>query len=166
MNLTLYEIAETYRHALTALEDMDLSPETVTDTLDGLAGDLQVTATNIAKFVKNLEGLAAQIKEEETHMAHRRKRLDERAQAIREYIKGCMETAGITKIDCPFFQLSIKKNPPAVEIINENLVPSDLMRVPPPPAPVPDLKQISQMLKVDGACAYARLVQATRLEIK
>lgn len=37
----LYEIAADYRADLAALADLDLDPQTVADTLEGMQGDLQ-----------------------------------------------------------------------------------------------------------------------------
>lgn len=166
MNLTLHEISDTYKHALESLNDDELPAEAVRDTLEGLTGDLTVKATNVAKFVQNLEGLADQIKLAEQAMAHRRKVLENRAESIRAYIKDCMETAGMTKIECPFFKLSIKKNPQAVEIINEFDIPGEYKRFIPPPPPVPDKKLIAAAIDEGKEVPGARVIQRTRLEIK
>lgn len=166
MNLALYKIAESFQ-ALECLDDPDMPPEAVNDTLDSLRGDLTVKATNVAMYARNLEALAAQIKLAEQTMAHRRKMLENRAESIREYIKRCMETASIQKIDCPHFSLAIKKNPPAVEITDEESIPAIYMRdPPPPPPPAPDKKLIGDALKTGQAVPGARLIQGTRLDIK
>lgn len=166
MNMTLYEISNTYREAAEKLVDMELPPEAIKDTLDGLGGELQVKATNVAMCVKNLEGLAAQIKEAESQMAHRRNVLENRAESIREYIKTCMESAGITEISCPYFTLKPKKNPPAVEILDEQLIPKDFMKQPEPPPPSPDKKALLEHMKAGNSVDGARLIQRTRLDIR
>ena len=164
MNLTLYNIAETYRKALDELSDMDLPVEVVQNTLEGLEGDLSTKATNVAMFTRNLESLAAQIKEAEQAMAHRRKVIENRVENIKDYIKSCMETAGIQKIECPYFALSIKKNPPQVEITGELLW--AYIRLPPPPEAEPNKKLIAETIKSGKEVSGARLIQTTRLEIK
>lgn len=166
MDMTLYEIAGTYRQALEKLVDEELPADAVTDTLDGLRGDLNDVATNVAMIVQCMESLADQIELAQIQMDRRRKNLETRAQAIRDYIKGCMETAGVTQIECPYFRLRIHKNPPAVEIEDESLIPLALQVVPDPPAPRPDKKQIAEVITGGGTVPGARLIQRTRLVIK
>ena len=165
-DLTLYQISNDYREAVEKLSDMDLPPEAVNDTLEGLKGDLTTKATNVAMFTLNLDSLAEQIRQAELTMAHRRKVLENRAEAVRNYIKTCMESAGISKIECPLFKMSIKKNPPSVEIYDESQIPQDLMRSPPPPPKVPDKKLIAERLSKGEVVGGTRLMNKTRLEIK
>lgn len=166
MDLTLYDISNDYRDAVEKLGDLDLPPEVIADTLEGLRGDLTTKATNVAKFAQNLETLAQQIKDAEAKMAHRRKVLENRAASIRAYIKHCMESAGVSKIECPYFKLSIKKNPPSVVIDNAEEIPETFIRTPPPPPPEIDKKAISEALKAGQTIPGAHLDQTTRLEIK
>lgn len=165
-NLALYQIADTYRQALDQLADMDLPPEAVENTLEGLQGDLQVKATNVAMFARNLEALAAEIKLAEQAMSHRRKVLENRVSSIKEYIKTNMEKASITAIECPYFKLSIKKSPPSVEIVDEAAIPAVYKKQPEPPPPVIDKKMIAEVIKGGATVDGARLGQGTRLEIK
>lgn len=165
-SLTLYDISNDYREAVEKLGDLELPPEVIQDTLEGLKGDLTTKATNVAMFAQNLESLAKQIKDAESQMAHRRKVLENRAESIRDYLKTCMESAGISKIECPYFKMSIKKNPPSVEIYDEKSIPGNLMVQPDPPPPRPDKKAIAELLKAGKSVDGARMVQNDRLEIK
>lgn len=163
----LYEIAETYRQALETLGDMDLDDQTVNDTLEGLHGDLQAKGTNVAAFCLHLEAMSEAIKEAEKKMEHRRKVLSNRAENIRAYLKQCMETAGIQKIESPQFKLQIKKNPPKTVIDDESLLPAEFMKTPPPPPPIPDKKAIADFLKQqpNERTNWAHQEQGTRLSI-
>lgn len=166
MNLpSLYEIANEYRDGLEKLGDLDLPAEAVADTLAALQGTLELKAKNVAAFVQNLEALAASIKEAESKMAHRRKVLENRANSIRQYIKDCMESAGVSKIECPYFKLQIKKSPPSVIIEDEAQLPPEFLRVPELPPPAPDKKAIAEKLKAGDTVPGARLQQGTRLDI-
>jgi hypothetical protein len=66
--------------------------------------------------------LAAQIKEAELQMQARRKSVEKRAASLREYLHANMEKAGIQKIECPWFVVSIKKNPASVQVDDESAV--------------------------------------------
>ena len=85
-DLTLYQIADQYLVDIQKLQDMELDEQTLADTLEGLSGDLEVKATNVAMFVLNLENAADSIKAAEKAMAERRKALEARADRIRQYL--------------------------------------------------------------------------------
>ena len=103
---SLYEIAASYRADAARLADLDLPAEVVTDTLDAMAGELEVKAQNVVMFARDLQATAAAIKDAEDQMAKRRKAIENRAKHLLEYVQGCMETAEVKKIECPHFRLA------------------------------------------------------------
>ncbi len=165
-SLALYQLADLYLQDLQKLAELDLDEQTVIDTLDGLSGDLEVKATNVAAFARNLEASADAIKGAEAQMAARRKAIEKRAESLRRYLKDNMERVGILKIESPQFCLSIKKNPPAVHVEAADLVPEEFMKESPPPPPYLDKKAVSEALKAGRDVPGCRLEQGTRLEIK
>ncbi|MFN3706415.1 MAG: siphovirus Gp157 family protein [Thermoflexales bacterium] len=162
----LYELAADYRHALELLADLDLPEAVVQDTLEALKGEVEVKATNVAAFIRNLESLAEQIRQAEQQMAARRKAIESRAERVRQYLLANMQACGITKIESPWFAISIRKNPPAVEIVDEALIPPELMMTPPPPPPKPNKEAIKALLKAGQEVPGARLSQGVRVEIR
>lgn len=165
-DLTLFQLADLYLADLQKLADLDLDEQTVADTLEGLSGELEVKATNVAAFARNLDASAEAIKAAEAQMAARRKAIENRAARIREYLKANMERTGITKIECPQFAISIKANPPAVHVEAPELVPAEFMRQAPPPPPMVDKKAVAEALKAGADVPGCRLERGTRLEIK
>jgi hypothetical protein len=165
----LYELVGQYR-SLEALESSDdLPPEVIRDTLDGLEGQLQEKATNVALFVRNLESVADAIDEAAATMQARGTRLRARAQSLQQYLLFNLQAAGISKVESPFFTLTVKKNPPTVVIDSENLIPAKFMRTPeppPPPKPAPDKKAIGDAIKAGEEVPGAHAEQRERLEIK
>lgn len=125
--LALYELSRGYLQALDVFTDpeADLPAEVVADTLEAIEGELQEKAVNVAKFMRNLEAYAEAVKAAEEQMARRRKAIENRAKWIRDYLKANMEACGITKIDSPWFCLSIQKNPAAVDIVDEAAIPDE-----------------------------------------
>lgn len=162
----LYEIAAEYRAAAEKLAELDLDAQTIADTLEGLSGDLETKAQNVAFFVRNLQSTAAAIKQAESDMAARRKAMENRADSLMRYLFDSMTVAGIEKIECPHFRLAIKNNPAAVEIFEPGLVPASFMRTPEPPPPSPDKTAIKEALKAGQDVPGARLTSGQRLEIK
>lgn len=166
---TLYNIVDQYR-ALERLDPSeDLPAEVIRDTLEGLTGELQVKATNVARYVLNIESTADAVEEAAKAMEVRAARMRDRADSIREYLRINMQAARITKIESVEFVLALKKNPPSVHIYDESAIPPDYMATPaPPPPPVakPDKKLIAKAIKDGFTVPGAHLEQAERLEIK
>jgi hypothetical protein len=160
---SLYVLANDYRDAANKLADLDLDEQTIEDTLEGMSGELEVKATNTAMLVRNLEASAAAIKEAETQMAARRKALENRAARIKDYLLSNMMVAGIQKIECPFFKLAVRENPPAVEIYEQGTIPAQYMTT---PDPVPDKKAIGAALKDGKDVPGCKLTRGVRLDIK
>lgn len=164
--LSLYTIAQEYRQMVDALLETQDDAQAIADTIEAEAYPLEVKAQNVAFAIKTLEANAAAIREAEKQMAERRKAMENRAERIREYLQNCMEMAGVSKIDCPHFALSIKANPPAVEIYEPGLIPAQFMVQPPPPPATPDKAAIKAAIKANEDVPGARLVQGKRLDIR
>ena len=124
-NLTLYQVSSQYLQALDFLTDPDqnLPIEAVNGTLEALTGEFEEKAINVTMFLKNMEATAEAIKNAETEMAKRRKALENRAQWLKDYLKANMLATGISKIECPYFKLSIQKNPVSVDTFDEDAIP-------------------------------------------
>jgi hypothetical protein len=164
--MTLYSLSANYLQALDALTDpeADLPAEAVKDTLEALAGELEDKAVNVAKFLRNMEAMAEAIKVAEADMAKRRKSLESRVQWLKDYLKGNMEHSGVSKIECPYFKLSIQGNPAAVNILDEAAIPERFKeqvvswKI--------DKTAIKKAILAGQSVAGASLVNGTRLVIK
>lgn len=163
---SLYDIAAEYRQTADKLADLDLDEQTIADTLEGMSGALEVKAQNVVMFARNLEATATAIKEAETAMAARRKAIEHRAAGLRRYALSAMQVAGVQSIECPYFKLSVRKNPPAVEVFDAAQIPAQFMRTPEPPPPAPDKKAITEAIKAGQEVPGARLVSGERLEVR
>lgn len=165
-NLSLYQIAAEHRVMVERLTDCQDDAAAIADTIEAESYALEVKAQNVAYAIRNLEASAVAIKEAEAQMAERRKRIEKRAEAIRDYLKTSMELAGVTRIECPHFALSIAKNPASVEIYEAGLIPADYLKEAPPPPPSVDKTLVKQAIKDGFDVPGARLVHGTRLSIK
>lgn len=166
MTTALYILTDEYLQASQRLGDLELDEQTIADTLEGLAGALEIKATNVAMFIRNLEVSADAIKTAEVEMARRRKAIENRASHIRQYLFDNMVRAEITKIDSPHLSLTIKKNPPAVAIYAESQIPVEFFKQAPPPPPTLDKKAIADAIKAGNDVPGATLQSSSRLDIK
>ena len=165
-NLTLYQITDTYLADIRKLEELDLDDQTFADTLESLSGDLELKATNVAMFVKNLEASADAIKQAEKQMADRRKAIEAKTERIRKCLLENMVKTGISKIECPYFVLSVRKNPPVVDVLMADQIPDEYFDIPEPPPPVLNKKRLAEDLKAGVVIEGARLTQGNSLQIK
>lgn len=169
MTLALYQIAQEHRHMVEMLTSTQDDAQAIADTIEAESGAMEEKAQRVAYAPKILDAEAAAIEAAASDMMTRAKAKRSRAASIREYLKTCMEVAGVTKIDCPHFAISIKKNPPSVDVWDENQIPAEFMRVPeppPPPAPTPDKAAIKAAIASGRDVPGAQMAQGTRLEIK
>ena len=163
--LTLFNLATEYRQAADQLADMDMDLQTMSDTLEGMSGDLETKATNVAYIVRNSEVSAEAIKAHAQAQLERARAIEKRADYLRDYLKSCMELAGITKIEGPGVVISFRKSESVV--INEpGLVPSVYMRQPEPQPPQPDKTAIKTALKAGQEVPGAHLDVRQNLQIK
>lgn len=168
-SITLFEIAQEFRHITDVLMDAGVDEQTLADTLEGEAWPLEQKAQNYGFVIKNLEANAAAILAAMEQMAERAAKVKKRAEQLRERLKTGMEIAGVSSLTTPYFDIKIKKNPPAVTIFDERQIPAQYMRTPeppPPPEPQPDKKAIAAAIKAGVDVPGCKPVQGTRVEIK
>jgi hypothetical protein len=165
---SLYLLSSNYLQALDFLTDpeLNLPIEAVNDTLEGLTGELEDKAINVAKFIRNLEITANAIKKAEVDMAKRRKAYETRVQWLEDYLKSSMEATGIRTIECPHFKLSIAKNPPALDLFDSQAVPGEYKHTETVTTENIDKAAIKAALSSGQTITGARLVQGSHLVIK
>lgn len=122
----LFQLVEQFR-GLEHIAD-DLDEQTLRDTLEGLQGEIQIKATNVCAHVLNLDAYAEAAKEASKALADRAKRIQKRADTIREYVRLQLEASGIKKIEGPQFTITRKANPPAVVIEPGTKVPDEYLQ--------------------------------------
>lgn len=162
----LYQLAADYKDAAERLSESGLDEQTIVDTLEGLSGDIEQKAINIAKMIRNIEANTAAIWSAIDGMVTRAEAADAKAKRLREYLKDCLQQAEIRTVACPYFVVSIKSTPPSVVIDDENLIRGDLMVWPTAPPPRPDKRAIAESIKAGAIVAGAHLESGTRVNIK
>lgn len=167
-HLSLYQLSGNYLQALDFLTDPELNVpiETVNDTLESLAGELEDKAVNVAKFIRNMEVTAEAIKTAEQSMAKRRKALETRVDWLKGYLKSSMEATGINKIECSYFKLSIAKNPASLDIFDMSTLPRAYVHSQTVTVEQIDKAAIKAALNAGQEVSGARLMNGTRLVIK
>lgn len=165
-NLALYQIADEYLTDLKKLEEMDLDEQTFMDTLEGLSGDLEIKASNVAMYIKNIEATASAIKDAENAMADRRKRKEKQIESMKQYLLVNMQRCGIKKIETPNLEISIRNNPESVIVDAEVAIPDDFYNYPDIPAPTIDKKRLKDAIQNGALIPGVHLERKQSLQIK
>lgn len=164
--LALYSVADQYLVDLQKLESMDIDEQTFNDTLEGLSGDLEIKATNVAMFAKNLEAMALAIKSAESQMADRRKKIEKKQESIEAYLLTNMQRCGIKKIDSPYFSIAIRNNPESLIVDAEVSIPDEFFVYPEIPAPTIDKKKLKAAIQAGATITGVHLERKQSLQIK
>ena len=166
----LFVIANEYLALAEKLSGLDLDAQTIEDTIEasGLTDELSVKAQGITHIAREAVKYNDMIDMEIERLRTLKVSREKVAAGLHKYLLDNMERAGIQRIDCPLFSISIRKNPPAVEIIDLLSLPVEFWRTPEPKPPVaiPDKAAIKAVLQRGVEIPGARMTQTTRLDIK
>ena len=146
--MNLYELSLSFQE----VQNMDLDPEVMKDTLDSIGGTFENKAENMAKLIRNLESDRLAYKEEEDRLKTKRQAVENKLKWLKTYLRDCMKLTGKTKFKSGMFNFSIQKNPVSVNITNKKILPEDYLIPQPPKVNNTTLKKaLKDGIEVPGA---------------
>ena len=164
---TLYELTGQYQALLALMEDPDVDPQIVEDSLEAVSGEIEIKADGYAKVRLELLSQRDALKAEIDRLTARVRTIDRNVDRLMESLKNGLIAAEKPKFKTELFSFSIQKNPPKVVIDDPDLIPS-YMKI--PQEPKIDTAAIKELLKsgddlgvLDGA---AHLEQGESLRIR
>lgn len=162
MNSTLYSLASEYAALFDAATDPESDSASFDAALVDLSEEIREKASGVAAVIRSVETLADAIEDALRAQRARLAALRAKECRLREYLLGCLTSAGINRIDTPEFRISVKKNPARVEVDEERLAEDYLITV--------TEKRVDKIaLKKDLAAGKiiegARLIAGERVEI-
>lgn len=89
------------------------------DTLEGIEGEFEHKAENVACYIKNLKAESENLKTEERALKTRREQKDRQVKKLTAYLMECMEAVNLKKLDTTKAAVSIRNNAESVAIENE-----------------------------------------------
>ena len=126
---SLFQIIDEYQQQLAALQDMDLPPEAVMDTIEGMQGDVETKLRAVIAYAMQVKADAATRKEHAKRMAESAKAMEARFDSLMMYAQvGLMNSGLKLPLVCPEFTINLAKNPPSLEVANEEAVPDGFKR--------------------------------------
>ncbi|WP_048784131.1 siphovirus Gp157 family protein [Streptococcus sp. 263_SSPC] len=146
--MNLYELSLAFQD----VQNMDLDPEVMKDTLDSIEDAIESKAENIAKLIRNLESDVTAYKEEEERLKTKRQATENKVKWLKTYLEDNMKLTGKTKFKSGMFNFSIQKNPASVNITDEKIIPEEFLIQQPPKVDKTSLKEILKRgIEVPGA---------------
>lgn len=121
--MKLYELTENYSNLLELLDNPEIEPEVLEQSLNEVAEQIEVKAENIAKLIKNIDGDIEAIKNEEKRLVEKKRSLEAKKLRIKEYLYGQIKLLENKKVKTPLFSIAIQKNPPSVAVESEENIP-------------------------------------------
>lgn len=161
----LYLLAAQYREDAEKLASLDLDDQTFQDTLEAMAGDIELKAQNVVMMARMFESQAEACKQWAKDAIERAKAEEARAERLRKYLAENLQACGITKVDGPGVSISFRKSS-AVVIDGADLIPAEFMRTPEPKPAEPDKKAIADAIKAGREVPGAYIETRQSLQIK
>lgn len=157
--MNLYELSVAFQN----VQNMDLDPEVMQDTLDSIEDAIENKAENIAKLIRNLESDVTAYKEEEERLKTKRQATENKVKWLKTYLEDNMKLTGKTKFKSGMFNFAIQKNQESVNITDERIIPEDFLIQQPPKI---DKTALKELLKNGVEIPGAELKQTESLRIR
>jgi hypothetical protein len=161
--MKLYEIKDQYLELLRKIENDEIPEDCIADTLEGVEGEFQDKADNIACLIKQLEAEGDAINAEVDSLKARATQKQVKADRLKEYLFNTFKTLGKDKIETARNVLQVKKNPASVSLVEgfDNIAYMTTKTI-----VAPDKELIKRLLKDGVEIDGARLETKERLVIK
>lgn len=168
--MQLYKLSDNYQRAVIDIEAMfeagDIDQTTLTDTLEGLEGEVKDKAVNVALHIKNLRSDLAQLEDAKKSFDARIKQTESSLEFYEGYLDTNLVKSGITEIKTDKVLIKYKKLPDVVEVAPDAVIPDDFARIV-PETREPDKRAIMEVLKTGAELGFASLITGhMKLEIK
>lgn len=164
--MNLYNLSAEVAALKEKLEASDLDAQTIADTIEGESFDFEEKCRAVGYVVKEFESKIKALEEANAEMLARKVHFENRRKSLLEYLQTCMTIADVRKIEGLEFDISIRKNPHAVKIIDSGLVPETYWKMPEPAPAKLDKKTLLKDLKEGKSIPGCQLEQTERVEIR
>jgi hypothetical protein len=126
--MSLYLLRDAYQQ-LMAMVDGGVEDQAILDTLEGVKGDINAKASNIAALIENISVDMVSMKNYEKRMYARRAKLKETKARLEKYLLENMQACKIESVNVEEYGLvvKIKKCPPSVNLVDKGLIPAKFL---------------------------------------
>lgn len=150
--MTLFELVEEQQILLEMMEDPEVDPQTIADTMEGIEGEIEVKADGYAAIMTIVKGQIETVKKEEERLKARRQAMENKVETMKKTLEAAMIITGKTKFKTALHSFGIQKNPPSV-VMDESYIEN-----------IPEQYLIIQEPKIDRKAILADLKAGVDLE--
>lgn len=127
--MNLFELALEYKEAYDSLMSIEgAATEDIQDTLDGVMMPFEEKVVHISSMIQNMKYMLIAIEEAKKDIEKKKERVEKSIESLKRYVINGMSLAKIHEISCPTYTVSLKKNPPKLNITDDKLVPDTYYR--------------------------------------
>jgi uncharacterized protein YeeX (DUF496 family) len=130
-----------------------IDDQTFNDTMESLQGDLETKADGLLMYVANLKAEEKALGDEIKRLQAKKKTKQNHQERLRNYLRDNMAAAGISKIECPLFTITLRKPSQVVEVDDLYAIPDVYVNV--------DIKPDKALIK--EALKEGKIVDGCRL---
>lgn len=126
--MRLYELVDSYRADIAKLQDLDMPPEAVLDTIDGMQGEVSEKIKAVLIVSMEMDAEAEIRKAHGQRMMDSAKSMAGRADGLLSYAQIAIQNCGLAlPLKYPEFSVNLRKNPPSCEVTDAELLPTHLV---------------------------------------
>ena len=130
--MTLYELTDNFKSLKELLESGEIDEQTFNDTVESFNADIEEKAEGYSKIVREFEAEAAGAKAEIDRLTAVKQTAENNIKRLKANLLEAMQAQGKNKIKAGTFTVSIAKNAPSVNILDEEKIPKEYYRTPDP----------------------------------
>lgn len=158
--MRLYELTNQFLQVQQLAENGELTPETISDTLEAISAEIDEKARAVVIVIKQLEAQSQAFDDEIARMAKLKKQCDSQALNLQEYLRDSMIQTGKDKLNLGLFSVTLRKASQKLNVLDESKIPGKYFET------IPESKKlISSSLLADlkvGAVDGAELIDGKR----
>lgn len=121
--MNLYELTQNYLQLLNAMEERDLAPQLIADTLDSIKEPMKQKSENIVKMIQKFDNDVKIIDEEIKRLQALRSSTQHKADSLKHYLRDMLYMLPEPKVKTSLFSIWVQNNPQALDIESEEYIP-------------------------------------------
>ena len=121
---SLYELTSDLKE-LQEIDFMEVEEEQIEEIKAIIKEQIATKGTGIISVVRNLESDTEAIKAEIKRLQDLKKSKENKIENLKKYTKECLEEADIKKVSTSLGNISLRKLPGSVEVLQENSIPDE-----------------------------------------
>ncbi len=129
--LSLCQLTNEHQQLLAQLYDHETGEinEIVQARLNELEPSIEKKCIAVTKWIRKMEGEARELCVMQEAIEERHTAYNKEIAKYQKYLQDNMEKQGIKEVSCPFFTVRLRKNPYGTDIIDQELIPQQFIKV-------------------------------------